>query len=421
MEHILAFDELDTRPDSEREASLFDGFRERLLTIAERVPALARQIGNREALPESIDREALAALPVLRKHELMAAQQAAPPFGGHVDEAALAGQRLFVSPGPVWEPQLPMHDPWQGARALHAAGVRPGDRVHNAFAYHMTPGGFILDEAARALGCVVFPAGTGNTEAQLAALAGTAARVYTGTPDYLQTLLVAADDKGQNVDHLQRALVSGGALFPAMREAWRARGIHALQCYATADLGVVAYEVTDEQGELVPGMVVNEGLIVEILVPGSGRPVAPGEVGEVVVTRLDPVYPLLRFATGDLSASIEETLPEGRTARRIRGWLGRADQRTKVRGMFVDPEQVEALRSAVDGVEKLRLVVARDGDRDVMTLRVLASAEAARPDEASLAARMKSLFGLSGLVEVVDSLPDDGIVIEDARDYEAPA
>lgn len=360
----------------------------------------------------------------------MQAQQKRPPFGGFVPQSALQGTRVFMSPGPVWEPQLGGLDPWQGARAFHAAGIRAGDCIHNAFSYHLTPGGFILDEGARALGCTVFPAGVGNTDSQVSAIRHLQPTVYTGTPDYLQTLLDHAAEQGEPVHCIKRALVSGGALFPSMREKYTEQNVHVQQCYATADLGVIAYE-TATNDEIHPGMVVNENLIVEILVPGTGLPVAPGDVGELVVTRLHPDYPLLRFATGDLSALLTEASPCGRTAMRIKGWMGRADQRVKVRGMFVDPQQLAVLGEQNEYIDRWRLIVSRSDDNDEMHLKVTLNDHAgnqSHPSQPShsdheswlleLAATLKKATNLSGQVQVVDALPRDGIVVEDQRDYE---
>lgn len=420
------YDDLEVQSPVAREAGLFDGFARRLQDAAAACPGLEAHLDG-HALDGINDRAALQTLPVLRKSTVMAAQVANPPFGGFVREQALHGSRIFMSPGPVWEPQLAINDPWQGARALFAAGIRAGDRIHNAFSYHMTPGGFILDEAARALGCVVFPAGVGNTDAQVNALRHSRASVYVGTPDYLQILLDHANTEGQPLTSIKRAMVSGGALFPAMRTNYHEQGIEVFQCYATADLGVIAYETANDTG-VNPGMVVNEGLIVEILVPGTGTPVEPGQVGEIVVTRLNPDFPLVRFATGDLSKQLNEPSPCGRTNSRLAGWMGRADQRVKVRGMFVDPLQLGKLADQHAEVDRWRLVVDREDDRDVMRLNLLldqsvsGSAMPAHADHdtwlASVASSLKQATGLSGEVVVVDALPDDGIVVDDLRSYD---
>ena len=429
------FDDKDSQDPQQREADLFKDFGQRLHQAATVCPGLsahlAGQHNNEQPGEQSLqqllsinDRHALQQLPVLRKSELMLAQQKYPPFGGFVQEEAIEGCRVFMSPGPVWEPQLPGADPWATARALHAAGIRRGHRVHNAFSYHTTPGGFMLDEGARALGCVVFPAGVGGTDVQVQAAHQLGAQVYVGTPDYLQVLLDHAADQQQPLTHMKRALVSGGALFPTMRTRYQEQGIHVQQCYATADLGVIAYETATDD-TIHQGMVVNEGLIVEILIPGTNSPVAPGTVGEVVVTRLHPVYPLLRFATGDLSAQIDEPSPCGRSAMRLAGWMGRADQRTKVRGMFVDPVQLQQLPKAHPELTGWRLSISRVNDRDNMHLSVSVSADSLLSDAAlqkdflqKLVATLKSATGLSASADVVDTLPNDGLVIDDRRDYQ---
>jgi len=419
------FDELDSQPDDVRETALFSAFAERLRHCVDNCKGLERHL---EGTPVDVvnDRTALVQLPILRKSDLMAAQQANPPFGDFVRESALLGSRLFMSPGPVWEPQVGGTDPWQAARALHAAGLRADDRVHNAFSYHMTPGGFILDEGARALGCIVFPAGVGNTETQVLAIRQLQPTAFVGTPDYLQVLLDHANAEGPPLSSIRRALVSGGALFPTMRKRYNEQGIHVQQCYATADLGVIAYE-SQTDGVVHPGMLINEGLIVEIVVPGTGMPVKPGDVGELVVTRLHPDYPLLRFATGDLSAEIVEPSPCGRTQRRLRGWMGRADQRAKVRGMFVDPMQLHVLPTAHPEIDRWRVVISRQDDRDVMHLSVTLKQESAGMQAstqtktdwlAEITQTLKQATHLSGTVMVVSELPNDGIVIEDKRDYE---
>ncbi len=409
------FDDKDTLDATARVNQLFDGFNDRLEKARNNCPGLARH--HADVLNVHIhDNESLLSLPILRKADVMQAQQAQPPFGGFVNVSALSGSRWFMSPGPVWEPQLTMSDPWQCARALHAAGFTSGMRVHNAFSYHLTPGGFILDEGARALGCIVFPAGTGNTEAQVEALHHTGSEAYVGTPDYLQTLLDHAIEHSVELPLLKRAMVSGGALFPAMRDKYLSQGIDVMQCYATADLGVIAYETSSHE-ELNAGMVINEGLIVEIVIPGTGTPVSPGEVGELIVTRLHPDFPLVRFATGDLSAEIVEPSPCGRSQKRIKGWMGRADQRAKIRGMFVDPFQLKKLADAYSELQRWRLVIDRVGDRDVMNLKVVASDDGNSLPVDALEKTLKQVTNLSGTVEVVAELPNDGVVIDDQRDY----
>jgi phenylacetate-CoA ligase len=361
------------------------------------------------------DRTALARLPVLRKPELMEAQRADPPFGGFADMQAIGGGRIFMSPGPVWEPPPGPEQDRNGARAFFAAGFRAGDIVHNAFSYHLTPGGLMLDNAVRALGCTVFPAGTGNTDMQAEAAAALRPTAYCGTPDFLKILLDRAAELGLDLSSIRRAMVSGGALFPSLRAEYAARGVNVLQCYATAEFGVIAYETTGEDGAPLPGMIVNEGLIVEIVRPGTDEPVADGEVGEVVVTGFNPAYPLVRFGTGDLSAVMPEPSPCGRTNMRIRGWMGRADQRTKVKGMFVDPGQVAQVARRHPGLGRTRLVVSREGERDVMVLHV----EAAEADIPAIETSLREVTKLSGKVRLAPpgSLPNDGKVIADERDY----
>jgi phenylacetate-CoA ligase len=319
---------------------------------------------------------------------------------------------VFASPGPIYEVQIVGRDPWRFARALHATGLRAGMLVHNCFAYHFTPAGMMLHEGARALGCPVFPAGTGNTEAQARAAAHLRPSCYTGTPDFLKAIIERGEELGLDLSCFRFGHVTGGALFPALRSWYAERGLTVLQSYGTADLGLIAYESDAREG-----LICDEGVFLEIVRPGTGDPVPDGEVGEVVVTLLDAQDPLIRFATGDLSAILPGVSPCGRTNRRIRGWMGRADQAAKVRGMFVRPEQVAELLRGFPGVSRARLVVSREGDRDAMTLR----AEAADPSLAdALAAKLQDVTRLRGGVEIVapGSLPNDGKVIDDTRPVE---
>jgi len=411
------FDSLDAMPDADRQAQWFVQLPSALKQATSNCPGLAKHLNGCDLNAVS-SAEALAALPVLRKSDIIDAQQSLPPFGGFVNENNLAGCRVFMSPGPVWEPQPNGADPWQAARALHAAGIRSGDRVHNTFSYHNTPGGFILDEGARELGCVVYPAGVGNTSQQLDAINHMSSNVFIGTPDYLQILLDKAAEEGRSINTIKTAMVSGGALFPAMRTAYAEAGVHVQQCYATADLGVIAYETTSE-GVIHAGMLLNENLYVEIVRPGTGELVDGDEVGEMVVTRLNPDYPLVRFATGDMSAWLDEPSPCGRTQRRIKGWMGRADQRTKVRGMFVDPIQIAGVRRKYEAIEQLRMVVGRDNDRDTLELRVfLNPSSQSSVSEQELVETVKESCGLTAQVSFVDTpLPADGIVVDDTRSY----
>ena len=412
------FDNLETQSPGEREDALFAALPAFLADAMSKAEGLREWLAGHD--PSTVtSREALARLPVLRKPELMRMQAAKPPFGGLADPDALIGNHVFMSPGPVWEPQGFGADPWQSARSLFAAGLRSGDIVHNTFSYHMTPGAFVLDEGARALGCLVFPAGIGNTQAQVEAAAALRPTAYTGTPDYLKVLLDKAEEAGCDISSIKRAMVSGGALFPSLREEYRDRGIRVMQSYATADIGVIAYESADDDGNPYPGMIVNENMIVEIVRPGTGDPVADGEVGEIVVTSLNPAYPLIRFGTGDMTAVLEGRSPCGRTGTRIKGWMGRADQRTKIKGMFVDPKQVAAIVERHTDVARARLVVRRDGDQDAMTLHI-EPVPGAAPSRSALTETLADVTKLKGDVVVSDGrLPNDGKVISDERDYDA--
>ncbi len=391
-----------------------------------RAEALARalpdQIGRAQALPgyggalDGVEAARitgvadLARLPVLRKSDLGRAQGAASPFGGLTSLPAVGFAHIFQSPGPIYEPGGVSHDWWRMGRFLHACGVGPGDIVQNCFGYHLTPAGMIFENGARAVGAAVLPAGTGQTELQARAAHDVGVTAYAGTPDYLKVILDKAEEMGLALK-ITKAAVGGGALFPSLRAEYAARGISCLQCYATADLGNIAYE-----SAAMEGMIVDEGVIVEIVTPGTGNPVAPGEVGEVVVTTLNPDYPLIRFATGDLSAVMEGESPCGRTNMRIKGWMGRADQTTKIKGMFVRPEQVAALVARHDCIARARVVASREGEADVMTVRIEATGGEAEHFAGSVVETLK----LKGRIEIVPpgSLPNDGKVIEDLRSYE---
>jgi len=413
------FDDLETGDPAARESRLFERLPSFLASAIEKVPGLARWLDGVD--PASVtSRAELAKLPVLRKNELMELQAAEPPFGGFADPEALAGARVFQSPGPIWEPQPPGSDPWQVARAFFAAGVRSGDIVHNCFSHHMTPGGFMLEEGARALGCTVFPGGTGNTDTQVEAAAVLKPDAYCGTPDFLKAMLDRAAEAEKDLSSIRRALVSAGALYPSLRAEYLARGVSVLQCYATAEFGVIAYESSAGDGTHNPGMIVNENLILEIGRPGTGDPVPDGEVGEVVVTGFNPAYPLVRFGTGDLSAVLPGVSACGRTNTRIAGWLGRADQRTKVKGMFVDPRQVAEIVRRHEAIAKARLVVSRQGEADTMTLQVEPSG-ASDVDADAVADTLRDVtkLGCNVVVRDAGSLPNDGKVIADERDYSA--
>ncbi|MEE9334108.1 MAG: AMP-binding protein [Granulosicoccaceae bacterium] len=413
------FDFLDSMPDADRQQQWFANLPNALQQATNHCPGLAKHLQGHD-IKTIFSARALTTLPVLRKSAIIDAQNNKPPFGGFVNENNLAGCRVFMSPGPVWELQANGSDPWQAARALHAAGLRSGDRVHNTFSYHNTPGGFMLDEGARELGCTVYPAGVGNTSQQLDAIAHMNSNVFIGTPDYLQILFDKAAEEGRSISSIKTAMVSGGALFPAMRAAYLEAGVHVQQCYATADLGVIAYE-TASGGEIHGGMLLNENLYLEIVRPGTGELVAGDEVGEMVVTRFNPEYPLVRFATGDMSAWLDEPSPCGRSQRRIKGWMGRADQRTKVRGMFVDPIQIQAVRRRHKAILQLRMVVGRANDRDTLQLQVyLDPAVSGKPSADELAETVKECCGLYAEISFLDTvLPADGIVVDDTRTYNA--
>ncbi|MGY4311327.1 phenylacetate--CoA ligase family protein [Bradyrhizobium sp. JR3.5] len=403
------YDALETREPAEREAALFARLPD-VLRRAMAAPAYANLLRGTD--PASItSQQTLAGLPVLRKSELPALHKAAPPFGGFVADKPGSFARLFTSPGPIFEPESRQADPWRGARALFAAGFREGDVVLNTFSYHLTPGGFIFDASARALGCAVIPAGPGNTEQQFELIEAYRPVGYSGTPDFLKILLDAAAAGGRDVSSIKRALVSGAAFPKSLQGEMKSRGVEAYQAFGTADLGLIAFETPAREG-----MTVNEDLILEIVKPGTGDPVAPGDVGEIVVTSLDPHHPWIRLALGDLTAALPGASPCGRTNMRIKGWMGRADQTTKVKGMFVRPEQVAEIARRHPELGRLRLVVTRAGEADAMTLR----AECASAPEALLSeieATLRAVTKLGGTVELVGrgSLPNDGKVIADER------
>ena len=416
-------DTLEFRPAAEREAALAKALPQQL-RAALAVPAMAAKLAG--AAPDAvISRATLARLPVTRKHELMQrqqAQRASDVFGGYsaIGWRALASgqalrpaRRVFQSPGPIYEPEGQTADYWRTARAMRAAGFAAGDLVHNSFSYHMTPGAWIMESGALALGCTVFPGGVGNTELQLQAMADLRPDAYAGTPSFLRILLEKAAESGVALPSLKKALVSGEAFPPSLRDWLRERGIEAYQAYATADVGVIAYETASRQG-----LVVDEGVVVEIVRPGTDDPVPDGEVGEVVVTVLNPDYPLVRFGTGDLSAVLAGPCPTGRTNTRIKGWMGRADQTAKVRGMFVHPSQVAEVARRHPQIIKARLVVEGEMANDRMTLHV----ECAGVPEGlaqAVAASVRDVTKLRADVVLAapGSLPNDGKVIEDKRSY----
>ena len=402
------YDELETRSAEARAKALETALPDQIAR-AQRMAGYAESLAEVDAL--KIRRvDDLAGLPVLRKTELGAAQKAQPPFGGFTTGISQFSH-VFQSPGPIYEPgSHDSKDWWRFARFLHAVGIGSADVVQNCFSYHLTPAGIMFENGAMALGAGVLPAGTGQTELQVRAAADIGCTAYAGTPDYLKVILDKADEMGEPL-RFSKAAVGGGALFPSLRQSYADRGITCLQCYATADLGNIAYE-----SPAMEGLIVDEGVIVEIVTPGTGNPVAAGEVGEVVVTSLNPDYPLIRFATGDLSAVLPGESPCGRTNLRIKGWMGRADQTTKIKGMFVRPEQVAALVAAHDEIVKARVIAGRENEQDTMRVQIEAQSGAETDFAQSVHAHLK----LRAQIEVVapGSLPKDGLVIEDQRNYD---
>jgi phenylacetate-CoA ligase len=410
------FDALETRDPAEREAQLLAALPPQVAHAQQHAPAFAQILAGVEASAVN-SRAALAQLPVTRKHELLERQKATrprDPFGGF--STLTRGPQMphvFASPGPIYEPDGVAADYWRAARAMFAAGFRRGDLVHNAFSYHMTPGAFIMESGAHAVGCTVFPAGVGQTEQQLQAISELRPDAYMGTPSFLRILVEKAAEMGSDISSMCKALAGGEALPPSLRDWFAERGVVASQSYATADLGLIAYETAAREG-----LVLDESIIVEIVRPGTGDPVAAGEVGELVVTTLNPAYPLIRFGTGDLSALLPGRCPTGRTNTRIKGWMGRADQTTKIRGMFVHPAQVADIARRFPEVLKARLVVSGEMANDVMTLKVEAASVSHGLDE-RIGDAIRDVTKLRGDVQMLrpGSLPNDGKVIEDARSY----
>jgi phenylacetate-CoA ligase len=403
------YDALEIRDPEARQREQFARLVE-ILARAMTAPGWARRLDGID--PTSVaSRAGLAKLPLLRKSELPALQQADPPFGGFNLVPPGRSRRLMMSPGPIFEPECESPDGYGAARALFACGFRSGDIVHNAFSYHLTPGAFIFESGLHALGCATIPGGVGNTDQQLDAIAHFKPSGYAGTPDFLKVLLDGAERSGKNASSLKRALVSGAALPATLRLELEARGIDVLQCYAIAEVGVIAYE-TAAHG----GMVVNEHVIVEIVRPGTGDPAPEGDVGEVVVTSFNPDYPMIRLATGDLSALLPGPSPCGRTNMRIKGWMGRADQSTKIKGMFVHPAQVAEISRLHRELGRLRLVVTRVGEQDIMTLMAECAPAPAGLAEA-VATTLQAVTKLRGEVRLVAAgvLPNDGKVIADER------
>ena len=411
------FDKLETRPAKRREAELMAALPKLLVHAKRRAPGFARIL--RAVHPEKINtRKALAGVPVTRKSDLVSLQKELPPLGGLNATPVEKLAKIFVSPGPICEPEGHGKDWWRTARGLYAGGFRAGDLVANTFAYHFTPAGSMLESGARALGCTVVPAGVGQTEMQVAAIAGLRINAFVGTPSFLKLIVEKADEMRSDISCLQKAQVGAEYLPPALRKSLGERGIRVSQCYASADLGLIAYESLMPDGTLNDGMILEEALILEIVRPGTGDPVAPGEVGEVVITSFNRDYPLIRFGTGDLSAVLPGASPCGRTNVRIRGWMGRADQSTKVRAMFVTPTQVNEVLRRHPELARARLVIEGESGEERMTLHCEARERPAGLAEA-IVASIRDVTKLRGDVLLVEpgSLPNDGKVIEDKRRY----
>jgi len=411
------YDALEARRPEEREAALMAALPKQLTHAMRNAPGWARILKNVD--PASVTtRAALARLPVTRKSDLAELQKGMPPLGGLNATPVEKLAKLFASPGPVYDPEGQGADWWRTARSLYAAGFRPGDLVLNGFSYHFTPAASMVECGARAVGCTVVPGGTGQTEMQAAAIRDLRVSAFGGTPSFLKLIVEKADELKIDVGSLKKAIVGAEYLPPALRQAMAARGIRVLQLYATADIGLLAYESGMPDGKVNEGMILDEALILEIVRPGTGDPVNAGEVGEVVVTSLNPDYPLIRFGTGDLSAVLAGTSPCGRTNMRIKGWMGRADQTTKVRAMFVTPKQIGEVLRRHKEVLKARLVVEGETGNDRMTLKCEAKARPAGLAEA-IVASIRDVTKLRGEVELVapGTLPNDGKVIDDTRKY----
>ena len=414
------FDALETRAPEAREAALMAALPAQIAHAQAHAPAFAELLQGVDAASIN-SRAALATLPVIRKYELLERQKASRAAGGSVFGGFSAlgfGKgmtRVFASPGTIYEPEGTRSDYWRMARAMFAAGFRPGELIHNSFSYHFTPAGSMMETGAHALGCTVFPGGTGQTEQQVGAMAELQPAGYIGTPSFLKIILEKAAEQGVALPSVTKALVSGEAFPPSLRDWMAERGVAGYQCYATADLGLIAYETSAREG-----LVLDEGVIVEIVRPGTGDPVPEGEVGELVVTSLNPDYPLIRFGTGDLSAVLSGQCPTGRTNQRIKGWMGRADQTTKVRGMFVHPGQVAEIVKRFVEVSKARLVVTGEMANDQMALCVETANIGDEGLKSRIADAVRDVTKLRSEVQLVGvgSLANDGKVIEDARSYQ---
>ena len=413
------FDALETRDRDVREAALLAALPGQV-ALAKRSSAAFAEILKDVNPTEVTSRQALAKLPVTRKHELLERQQASRSVGGNVFGGfssigfGAAMPRIFSSPGPIYEPEGAGKDYWRMARAIYASGFRPGELIHNCFSYHFVPAGSMMETGAQAMGCTVFAGGTGQTEQQVQAMAELQPAGYIGTPSFLKIIVEKAAEMGVALPSVKKAMFGGEAFPPSLRDWFTERGIAGYQCYATADLGSIAYETQAREG-----LVIDENVILEIVRPGTGDPVAPGEVGEVVVTSLNTDYPLVRFGTGDLSAVLEGPCPTGRTNTRIKGWMGRADQTTKIRGMFVHPGQIAEVARRFPEVARARLVVTGEMANDIMTLKIETACGGPDALTAKVAEAIRDVTKLRGQVELVPvgSLPNDGKVIEDARSY----
>jgi len=408
------FDQLETRSQDERDAAQLSALSQQVAHARSHSSHYGKALEDINPA-EISDHCALASLPVTRKGDLIEAQASNPPFGGLTATPTGALSRLFMSPGPIADPEGFGADWWRMGRAVFAAGFRKGDLALNCFAYHHTPAGHMMEAGAHAVGCAVYPGGVGQTDSQVAAITHFGLQGYIGTPDFLKNILDKADQLKTDVSRLGKALVTGGALFPSLREEYDKRGVSVTQCYGTADLGLVAYETSAREG-----MILDENVIVEIVRPGTGDPVADGEVGEVVVTLLTNAdYPLIRFATGDLSAILAGESPCGRSGRRIKGWMGRADQRTKIKGMFVDPAQVDRILKSHSPIIRARLQVDLVDNRDRMVLRC-ESEDLSDSFRDAVGESLRTECKLNGQVELVapGSLPNDGKVIDDMRQYD---
>ncbi len=407
------YDSLETRSADERSQAQLEAIRRQIRHVQNNTVAYSESLTDIDA-NEITDATSVSKLPLTRKSELIELQQSQRPFGGYTANNAALHSHVFASPGPIYEPGFAVADFWRFARSLYASGFRSGDLVHNCFSYHFTPAGQMFDSAALALGCSVIPAGVGQTELQVQTITDLSPNGYVGTPSFLKIILEQADELGSDVSSINKAMMSGEALPPPLRDGFVERGIRVQQCYGTADLGLIAYESSAQEG-----LIIDEGVYLEIVRPGTGELVNEGEVGEIVVTNLGQEYPLIRFATGDLSAYLPGTSPCGRTNQRIRGWMGRADQTAKVRGMFIHPEQVDKVIKRHPEISRARLVVDWVEQADQITLQCESETTDASLSVA-IADSIRSICKLRGEVEIVapGTLPKDGKVIDDIRQYE---